>query len=203
MSDTIAAIGDFMSSGAGKGLTALLGLAGAGTNIYSGIQNTIQNQRQAAAQKYVQNLVQNPTKMAAAAAGYTQPLTAGLTEDIENTVQGSLAERGLGSSPAAYTQQLTQALAPYIQQNQQAGQNALLSALGLIPGMRPATFPMTNLAGILKQLQLPSSSSPANQPSLLDPNTGGDPLGLNAPPPVTLPPDPGTWNDIWGLGAGD
>lgn len=192
--ELISSIGSFMGSGGGQGLTALLGLAGAGTNIYSGIQNSIQNQRVAQAQQYVQSLVQNPAKMAAAAAGYTQPLTAGLTEDISNAVQGNLAERGLGSSPAAYTQQLTQALAPYIQQNQQSGYNDLLSALGLTSSMRPVTSPFTNLSGILKQLQL--SGQQPTDPSLF--NTGGsDPLDLNAPPPVTLPPDSSTWDNLW------
>jgi hypothetical protein len=136
--------------------------------------------------------------MAAAAAGYTQPLTAGLTSDISNTVQANLAERGLGSSPAAYTQQLTQALAPYIQQNQNQGYSDLLSALGLTSSMRNpyASTAPTNLQGLLKQLQMPQTPS---QPGLLDPNAGSDPLMLNEPAPITMPSDPSAapWSDVW------
>lgn len=192
MADIISSIGNFMGSGGGQGLSSILGLAGAGSNIYSSVENMKQNQKIAAAQQYVQNLVENPAKMTAAAAAYTQPLTAGLTEDITNTVQGNLAERGLGSSPAAYTQSLTQALAPYIQNNQQAGYNNLLSALGLLSNQKPVTTPLTNLSSILKQLQLGGGqSSGGDSPGLFD--TGGsDPLDLNEPIPISLP-DMGSW----------
>jgi hypothetical protein len=196
--DLISSIGTFMSGPGGKGINSLLGLAGAGSNIYTGIESAQQNQKIASSQQYIRDLVQNPAKMAAAAAGYTAPLTAGLTSGISNEVQANLAERGLGSSPAAYVQQLTQALAPYIQQNQQMGYQDLLTALGLTSNMRNpyAGSSPTNLAGLLKQLQLPGQSQ---TPSLLDPNAGSDPLDLNAPAPVTLPDV--AWGDVFNPGG--
>jgi len=186
-----------MSSGGGKGLTSLLGLAGAGSNIYSGIEQSQQANRLAHAQQYVADLVQNPKKMTAAAAGYTQPLTAGLTADVENEVQANLAERGLGSSPAAYTQQLTQALAPFIMANKQAGFNHLLQALQLPSGFRSFAPPFTNLSGILKQLQMPSAAPAA--PAESDPYANLDPFANNDP----FDPFAGGWGGILPGEAGD
>src|SRR5271154_1425828 len=141
MADALGSLGDFFSGAGGKGLTSILGLAGAGSNIFSAIQNQQQISQAQGAQKYVNSILQNPAKLQASAAAYTQPLAAGLTADLSNQVQGNLAERGLGSSPAAYTQQLTQALAPYIQQNQQYGMNDLLQSLGILSGQKPLTTP--------------------------------------------------------------
>lgn len=153
----LSSLGSFLTTDA-KPLNSLLGLAGLGTNIYSGIQNIQSENRAAGAQKYVTNLLENPTKMAAERAKYTQPLTAGLTSDIGNQVQAGLAERGLSSSPAAYTQQLTAALAPYILQQQQQGQDSLMSALGLLSRTTPSTSPMTNISQLLAQLKMPAGS---------------------------------------------
>lgn len=165
MSDFISSIGSFLSNANDmKPLTSLLGLAGTGANIYSGIQNTEANNQALGAQKYVTNLMENPAKMTAAAAQYAQPLSAGLTSDISNQVQANLAERGLGSSPAAYTQQLTQAIAPYIQQNQQTAMQQLLQTLGLAP--KPTASPMTNMSQLLASLKGGSTSSPASTGSV-------------------------------------
>jgi len=161
-----------------------MSLAGAGTNIYSGIQQMQENNRLLGAQKYVTSLLQNPTKMAAATAGYTQPLTAGLTSDITNQVQANLAERGMGSSPAAFTQQLTQALAPYIQQNQQTGLNALMQSLGLLNNQRTVASPFMDISKLLAQLKIPQAAPD----SMSDLFGSADPLMLNPPPSsVTLP----------------
>lgn len=188
-------ISTFMSGAGGKGLQSLLGLAGLGTNIYTGIEQQQQAQKQAAAQDYVRGVVSNPAKLAAAEAGYTQPLTAGLTSDITNTVQANLAERGMGYSPAAYTQQLTQALAPYIQANRQTGQANLLNALQLmVSGSNPyAGNQMQNLSAILKQLQMPSTPSPGMDTGISNPLDMGGP---NEPPPDwTSNVDPFAGND--------
>ena len=162
MSEFLSNIGNFLSNANDmKSVTSLLGLAGTGANIYSGIQNTEANNQALGAQKYVTSLMENPAKMTAAAAQYAQPLSAGLTSDISNQVQANLAERGLGSSPSAYTQQLTQALAPYIQQNQQTAMQQLLQTLGLAP--KPTATPMMDMSKLLASLKLPSGNS--NPPS--------------------------------------
>src|ERR1700722_3666077 len=127
--DALASLGSFFQTAA-PAIGAVGSVAGTGANIFNGIQNFQAQQRQANAQKYIQSLTQNPTKMAAAVSAYQQPLTAGLTDELSNQVQGNLAERGLGSSPSAYTQALVQAEAPYVQQNQSTALNALMQALG-------------------------------------------------------------------------
>lgn len=161
MSDMLSSIGSFLTSDS-KPINSLLGLAGAGTNIYSGIQN-IQNQnRLQSAQNYVTSLTTNPTKMAQATAAYTQPLTAGLTSDVSNLVQGNLAERGLGSSPAAYTSALTQAISPYVQQNQSTALNALMQSLGLASGQRSIQSPTQDISKLLAQLRMPAGSTSTN-----------------------------------------
>lgn len=163
MSELLSTVSGFMSGAGGKGLNSLLSLAGTGTNIFSGIQNMQQNQRLANAQKYVTDLVTNPAKMTQATAAYTAPLTAGLTDEITNQVQGNLSERGLGSSPAAFTQQLTQALAPFVQNNQNQGFQNLMASLGLASGGNLHPFPNMDITQLLKQLQL-GKSSPDSSP---------------------------------------
>jgi hypothetical protein len=161
MSDILSSVGSFFTNN-GKGLNSLLGLAGAGTNVYSGIQNFLTQRQQQQNQSYISNLVKDPTKMAAAAASYQQPLSAGLTDELQNQVQGTLAQQGLGSSPAAITSALTQAEAPYIQQNQSTALNTLLSSLGLLGSSKGTTLPYVNLSGIMKQLQLQNNTNPLN-----------------------------------------
>jgi hypothetical protein len=203
MSDLLTSMGTFMSGTGGKGLTGLLGLAGTGANIFTGIQNAQATSQARAAQNYVNNLIQNPTKMQAAAASYTQPLAAGLTSDIANQVQGNLAERGLGSSPAAYTQQLTSAIAPYIQQNQQLGLNELMSALGIESGQKPITSPTTNITSALQSLMktgggtTPTTSSGDPYGALLDANyPSQDELSFLQPTQIQL-------SDLIPMPAGD
>ena len=179
MSGLLTSLGGFLSSNS-KSLNSLLGLAGAGTNLFSGIQQVQEQNRLAGAQKYVTDLMTNPAKMSAARAAYTQPLNAGLTSDITNQVQANLAERGLGSSPAAYTQQLTAALAPYIQQNQQAGMQDLLAALGLSGNLRSTAPQFQDISKLLAQLKLPAQP-PQQFSSLFG---SADPLDLNVPQPI-------------------
>ena len=176
--EMLSSLGNFISSDA-KPLTSLLGAAGAGANIYSGVEQAQQQSRINSAQNYIMNLVQNPAKMSAAAAQYATPLTAGLTADISNQVQGNLAERGLGSSPAAYTQQLTQALAPYIQNQQSTALQTLLSSLGLTANMKTTTPSFANISKLLAGLQSPSSPSSGTSPVSFSSLFGNaDPLGL-------------------------
>jgi hypothetical protein len=161
MSDFLTNIGSFLSTHS-KGINSLLGLAGLGTNLYSGIQN-IQSQNQAKqAQSYVTNLLENPTKLSAATAAYTQPLAAGLQGDIANQVQGTLAEQGLSASPAAYTTSLTQALAPYLLQQQQTGQSTLMSALNSLLSTKATTSPFANISQLLAALK--SGNNTASNP---------------------------------------
>ena len=185
--DMLASLGNFVSSEA-KPLNSILSLAGAGTNLFSGVKQVQEQNRLQAAQKYVTDLVTNPSKMTAARAAYTQPLNAGLTEGITNQVQASLAERGLGSSPAAYTQQLTQALAPYINNNQQLGMQDLLTSLGLTTSLHSTAPAFADISKLLAQLKMPSSSTTTAPVSFSSLFGSSDPLNLNVPASA-MPPE--------------
>ena len=107
-----------------KAGTEVASLGSTAYNLYNQYQN----------QQYQNNLrsyAQDPTKMNAYAAQFTQPLTAGLTSAVANNTQGYLAQRGLSESPQISQQVESQAIAPYIQQNQQEGYSNALRALGL------------------------------------------------------------------------
>jgi hypothetical protein len=184
MSDILTSIGSFLTTDL-KPLQSVLALAGAGTNIFSGIQQEQQQSRINNAQNYVNSLVTNPQKMAAASAAYTQPLTAGLTSDISNEVQGNLAERGLGSSPGAYTQQLTAALAPYILQQQQGGQNALFQALGLASNERSTAPGFANIAQLLASLK--SGSQSTATPAIVAPTSSSTNYPYDDTASLTIP----------------
>jgi hypothetical protein len=142
-----------------KPLTALATTAGAGANLYSGIKNAQNTSAYNSTQSYIQNLMKNPAAAQKAAAAYTQPLSAGLTDSVTNQVQASLAERGLGGSPAAMQSTLAQALAPYIQQNQQTGLNAMMQMLNAGGSARPQALPSVDLSKLMAALKMPSGSS--------------------------------------------
>lgn len=159
MSETLKTIGNFIGSPAGKGVLATAGL---GSNIYSDIQQAQENSTYKNAQSYLANLMQNPTAFNTAAQQYIQPLNQGLVTGITNQTNAQLAERGLGGSSAITQQTLAQALAPYIQQNQQAGQNTLLSLLGQTGALRPSgANPMTNITQLLASLRGGTTGAPA------------------------------------------
>ena len=130
---------DIMSS-----LTPILGpalqvaqLGSTGYNLYNQYQN----------QQYQNNLrsyAQDPAKMNAYAAQFTQPLNAGLTTGVANQAQAYLAQRGLSDSPQISEQVEAQAIAPYLQQNQQQGYQDALQALNLGGGAIPPQLQQQN-----------------------------------------------------------
>jgi hypothetical protein len=186
MSDLMSSLGSFLTANT-PALKTLATVGGTGANIYSGISNAINTGNYNSTQSYIQNLVKNPTALAAASAKLQQPLSAGLTDEIGNQVQGSLAERGLGGSPAAYTSQLTQALAPYIQQNQNTAMNTLMQSLGIGSSARPQQLPQVNLSQLMALMKANGSAS---DPTASMAQTGFS--DLQTPPQLTLDTDPGT-----------
>lgn len=178
MSDAVKSIGNFASGPTGSGLLAG---AGAASNVAGSVDNFIQQKKYNDSQDYVRNLMTNPAAFTAAEQSYIQPLNKGLITGVTNTTNAQLAERGLGGSSAITQATLAQALAPYIQQNQQQGQQALLSSLGLLGGLKPnGQNGFTDISKILQQMRTASAGSPQAPAAY---NLGGvDPLGLNTPP---------------------
>lgn len=107
-------------------LPALFGI-GTGGNIMGDIQKMIEQKRLADYQKSVMNM--SPQTVAKNAASMAAPLSHGLTQAVGNQVQGSLAERGLSQAPGIYAGELSQSLAPYVQQNLNTALQAYLQKL--------------------------------------------------------------------------
>lgn len=90
-------------------------------------------------EKMVNALIANPALMAQKIAALKQPLSQGLVQDVTNSTQGQLSERGLGTSPQIAGAVESQALAPFEQKSQEDAINAFLGTLGMSP-------PSTNAA---------------------------------------------------------
>jgi hypothetical protein len=182
MSEVLSQIGTFLGSTTGKGLLTA-GTAGGGL-----IQNILANREAQQKQNFVEQLVTNPAKWNAFVASKEQPLQAGLTADIARSTDAYGAERGLGSSPAVMKDVYAQALAPYIQNEQQMAQNAALQSLGIYEGS-PTTKPI-DVSSILKAFM----SMPGNRPgpfnSIPPAVQGGAPGGVpvqSSPIPDQIP----------------
>lgn len=145
-------------------INAATGVAGLGSTVYN-LYNQYQNQQY---QNLLRSYAQNPAKMNAYAAQFTQPLNAGLTAGVANQAQADLASRGLSDSPEISQQVYAQAIAPYIQQNQQQGYQDALQALNLGGGaIPPATQQSTGLSSLAKAF---SQFGAGNGPSGPAPN---------------------------------
>ena len=136
-------------------------LGSTGYNLY----NEYKNQQY---QNKLRELSTDPGAVGKLAAGYTQPLDAGLTKAVANQSQAYLAERGLSDSPEISQQVESQAIAPYIQQNQQAGYQDALTALGLGGGAIPPALQQQNsLSALAKAFSRSAGSRLRHQPSYL------------------------------------
>jgi hypothetical protein len=160
-------------------LKPVASIAGLGSTAYN-LYNQYQNQQY---QNLLRSYAQNPAKMQAYAQQFTQPLNAGLTADVSNSAQAYLAQRGLSDSPAVSQQVESQAIAPYIQQNQQQGYQDALQALGLGGGaIPPGTQQQT---GQSQLAQILAGAGPGNQysqgQSVLNMAQQQDPSLLNYP----------------------
>jgi hypothetical protein len=180
MSDVLSMIGTFLGSSTGKGLLTA-GTAGGGL-----IQNILASREAQKKQQFVENLVTNPAKWNAFVASKEQPLAQGLTADIARSTDAYGAERGLGSSPAVMKDVYAEALAPYVQNEQQMAQNAALQSLGIYEGS--PTTKGVDVSSLLKAFM----SMPPNRPAFgnLPPTVigGGQVPVQSAPVPNQIPP---------------
>jgi hypothetical protein len=132
-------------------LQTLTGVASLGSTGYN-LFNQYQNQQY---QNTLRSDAQNPAKVTALAQQYTQPLTAGLTAAVNNQTQAQLAQAGLSESPQIAQTVEAQAIAPYIQQNQQQGYQDAIQALGLGGGaIPPALAQQNNLTALAKAFSM-------------------------------------------------
>lgn len=156
MPQIVSAITPFLSVASTAG-----SLASTGSNIYQGYQNQQYQDK-------LRSLAQNPQALNQYEQGFVQPLSAGLTQGVENQAQGYAAERGLSQSPALQSEIVSQALAPYIQSQQQSGYSNALQALGLGGGATPSntqaslTSGLSGLSGLSKLGQGGSAAASAS-----------------------------------------
>ncbi len=144
MEGITSALSSIASSPATKGALDLAQVGSTGYNLY----NQYQQQQY---QNKLRQLATDPAAVGKLAQGYTQPLTAGLQKGVANEAQAYLAQRGLSDSPQISEQVEAQAIAPYIQQNQQQGYNLALQALGLGGGaISPGQQQQTGLTALTK-----------------------------------------------------
>ncbi len=172
-------------------------VASVGSTAYN-MYNQYQQQQY---QDKLRSLSTDPAAVGKLAAGYTQPLTAGLEKGVANNTQAYLAERGLSESPEISQQVQAQAIAPYIQQNQQQGYSDALQALGLGGGaINPAYQKQDSMSALAKAFaQMPGLSKPGTDPSVALQNylrtMGTQPPAINqygAPP--SAPIDTSSWD---------
>lgn len=117
------------------------GMAGAG--LIGNILNEKARSDELGYLKNQQKQLQDPTALAKQVVAATQPLSQGLIQGVENTVSGSLAEQGLSQAPGIQAATLSQALAPFYQQNQNTALQLVMRRLGL-----PMEYAQTYLAGL-------------------------------------------------------
>jgi hypothetical protein len=166
-------------------LTGGAQVASAGSNIYEGY-------KQQQYQDKLRALAQNPAQMNQYAQGFVQPLNAGLEKGVANEAQAYAAERGLGQSPGPSSEILAQAIAPYVQQNSQAGYQNALQALNLGGGARPPNTQqgLTQLFAGLKpftQLGQPGSGGGGNPAAAYQGLDTAQGIAMEAPPPQPTP----------------
>ena len=177
MPDLITSLGSFFSGAGGQALQ----VGSTGVGAIGNVLNMIQSGQQYSKLKQFENMT--PQQLSARVAAGTQPLNAGLTQAVTNSVQGADAERGLATSPGIFNADLAQSLAPYQQQNQNSALQILMAQMGL----------PTAAKGILNPVQ-PLSNSFANLFKT---------FGNNAPA-APAPSDPNALlNLIWGSGTSD
>lgn len=162
MEGITSALSSLASSPATKGALDLAQVGSTGYNLYN-------QYKQQQYQDKLRALSTDPAAVGKLAAGYTQPLTAGLQKGVANEAQAYLAQRGLSDSPQISEQVEAQAIAPYIQQNQQQGYSLALQALGLGGGaIPPGQQQSTSMDSLVKAFSRFGGTNGA--PGAQDPN---------------------------------
>jgi hypothetical protein len=173
MPDALQSIGQFFSSPGGKGLESLASIGATGAGLAGNLATEHARNQELNYLKQQQAQLQDPTKLASEVAAATQPLNRSLVQSVGNQVSGTLAEQGLAEAPGIQATVLSQALAPYEQQNQQTALQLVLQRLGL-----PLSYAQTLLQGLPPNVNLAPLMALLNRP--------GVPTGTNANPTALL-----------------
>lgn len=161
------------------------------------VGNILQSHKQNAYQDYVLNLIKNPAQLSSMVTSATRPLDNALVAAVTNQTQAQAAERGLAQAPGIFNTIESQALAPFVQQNQQLAQNQVLAAMGLgqntFAGQRP-TDTSALMANFLRLFQRPQTGG-GTTPINIAGNTTTPGLQFPITPPTI---DTGSTAPDWG-----
>jgi len=150
---------------------AQLGIAGAGET-----GNILQQAKANSYRDFIMGLLNNPQRLATMTNKLAAPLSGALTQSVENQVQGNVASRGLSQAPGIFAASESQALAPFVQNNQNTALQAIMQALGVPAGTFGSQTNLSPLFSGLFNTKLPPTQTPPPAPGLTLPPTGGDPL---------------------------
>jgi hypothetical protein len=151
------------------------------------VGNILEGEKRSAFQNLLLKYANNPQLLTQMIARATLPLSQALTQSVTNSVQGNVASRGLAQAPGVFAGQETQALAPYVLQNQQNAQNAVLSALGAPAG----TFQQpSNLTPALAMFMRSLSPGQQQGGGITLPGTPGTTSNPQPTFPIDIPSDP-------------
>jgi len=153
---------------------------GSGTSIMQMISNMSIAQKEKQAVDRALWYSKNPQAISQMQQQFEKPLDQGLIKGTENIVNASLGEQGLSQAPGIQQQVSQQALAPYIQQNQNTALMEVFKALGLPAEALQALSGMKSPGALAMQLK-----------SIL-PQGPGTPGGTPYPTPP-LPQDPSSF----------
>jgi len=182
MSEVMSTIGSIFSNPA---TGPILSGASAGIGEIGNLLAGSAQSKEAAALKAQQDKIANltPSQLTGMVTSAEKPIDNALIQQINNSVQGDMASRGLAEAPGIFAAGESQALAPYVQQNYQTALNQVLTQLGL-----PLSYAST-LAQFLPKQQ---NMTPAFQlflqqlSRLKSSNAGNDMSTANAPSDQTL-----------------
>jgi hypothetical protein len=181
--DLLNSLGTFFSGPTGKGIGTLAELGATGAGLFGNL--SADRQRAAAAKQAQANMNLTPQQLAAMVSGAEQPLNRGLVQAVTSNVDASLAEKGLSQAPGLIATTESQALAPFMHENQQTALALVLQKLGL-PAEFARTIPQNaNLAPLLALLFKGGGAKPS-----FNPTTGPNPL----PAIPDSSPAPFDWN---------
>ncbi len=148
-------------------IAPILAIGTTGAGLVGNILNDRTQSQQQGVLRADQKVLNSPQLFNQQVAAAQAPLSSGLVQDVTNTVDANAAASGTAQAPGIVSTELSQALAPYIQQNQQTAINEVLSRLSgsqSDAGSILSTLHNTNLSPLIALLlrQNNPSATPSN-----------------------------------------
>lgn len=167
--------------GAISSILPILGIGAGGAGLIGNIMNSVQ-QGDVASQA-AHNAHLTPEQLGTMVSKATQPLDRNLINTVNNQVQGDMASRGLAEAPGIFAATEGQAIAPYVQAEQDRALQLVMKQLGIpmetLMALRSGGGGMANMFPLLQMImkQFPggfgSGSAPGGTPPFLPTTQSG------------------------------